>query len=212
MLNISINTLSELCEKLNHMLQIIFREGAIGEAIEPMHELFDIAKQLVFGRYKLKGRLELITKSDAQNKGGEYEEVVGKIMELCPYISCRINQKIQGKQIDMVLEHKIKEPPFDEIRKYIYVECKNTKKKTDVEVIEKLGGRIAQRANRFCNTGLIVSARGFTSGAKEEAIKRFDNGILLILLNNRDLYEMIESDIQTYLSTKIELLFYGKIE
>jgi len=75
-----------------------------------------------------------------------------------------------------------------------------------------LGKRIEETPNRFCNTGILVSAKGFSGPAIAEALSFVGKGTVIILLKNRDLYEMIEKDIIRELDAKITMLFYGKIE
>lgn len=203
-----------LTRQLNHYLQISHEKDSIKEAIPNLEEYLKISTSLVYGRERLREELTAAINYNGDNKekGQLFEEVVSKIFGLSNKFIVKKDVKIKNKQFDLVVEHGCDYESFSEVEKYIFVECKNTNSNVDVEVIEKLGKRIEDTSKRFCNTGIIISSKGFTKGAISEAVSYFDKGILIILLKERDLYEMIEHDLIKELNTKIGLLFYGKIE
>lgn len=211
--NLTSVDLFDLLKNLKHNLDIIYRDEIIAETIPLLEKYLFICNSLVSGRLHLREELEnAINCKDNKLKGQLYENAVKKVFELSNNFIVKKNIKIKTKQFDLIIEHKCKSEGFSEIKKYIYVECKNTDSKIGMEVIEKLGKRIDEASDRFCNTGIIVSANGFTKDAISEAISYLDKGTLIILLKNWDLYEMIEGDIIRELETKINMLFYGKIE
>jgi hypothetical protein len=195
-------------------LQISPDRDSIQETMPGLEEFVMISTNLAYGRERLKEELRnaINFDGDHKEKGELFENVVGKIFALSNDFDVRKDVKIRNKQFDLVIEHRCNYDEFLEVKKHIYVECKNTNSKVDVDVIEKLGNRIESASKRFCNTGVIISSKGFTKGAINEAIRYFDKGILIILIKERDLYDMIEGDLIKELNTKIGLLFYGKIE
>lgn len=211
---INFNYFLKLLKQLNHYLHISPERDSIKDAIANLEEYLMISTNLVYGRERLKEELIYAINYDGDNreKGQLFEDVVTKIFGLSNKFIIKKDVKIKNKQFDLVIEHNCGYDSFLEVEKYIFVECKNTNSNVDVEVIEKMGKRIENTSKRFCNTGIIVSSNGFTKGAISEAVSYFDKGTLIILLKERDLYEMIEGDLIKELNTKIGLLFYGKIE
>jgi hypothetical protein len=203
-----------LVTQIKHYLQISPEKESIREALPNLEEYLTISINLVYGKERLKEELNSAIRFDGDNKekGQLFEDVVSKIFKLSDKFNVKKDVKIKNKQFDIIIEHKCDFESFLEVEKYIFVECKNTSTKADIEVIEKLGKRIEGTAKRFCNTGIIISPRGFTKAAISEAVSYFDKDILIILLKERDLYEMIEGDLIKELNTKIGMLFYGKIE
>lgn len=211
--NLTLLDFSEFLKDLKHYLHIIHRDEIIEEMIPLLEKYLSLCKGLVSGRIQLRGELECaINCRDEKLKGQLFEGVVKKIFELSKCFTVRKNVKRKNKEFDLVIEHGCKSKAFSEIKKYVYVECKNTARKADVEVVEKLGKRIEDASDRFCNTGIIISAKGFTKGAIDEAISYFDKDTVIILLQKGDLSEMIKKDIIKELETKIDMLFYGKVE
>jgi hypothetical protein len=213
MCNLTVYDFSELMKKLKRHLEIIHKDNILEEMIPLLETYFSIGKSLVSGRRNLKEELERATNCKVENdKGRLYEDVVKKIFELSNCFIVKKDIRKQNKQIDLVIENSCKSGEFLEIKKYIYVECKNTKSKVEIEVVEKLGKRIEETPNRFCNTGILVSAKGFSRPAIAEALSFVGKGTVIILLKNRDLYEMIEKNIIRELDAKITMLFYGRVE
>lgn len=211
--NLTLQDFSEFLNDLKHYLHIIRHDETIEEMIPLLGKYLSICKILTSGRIHLKEELDYATNcKDKELKGPLFEDVVKRVFELSNYFTVEKDVRRRNKQFDLVIEHKCKSEGFSEIKKFIYVECKNKNRKAGVEVVENFGKRIEDISDRFCNTGIIVSAKGFTKDAINEAISYFDKGTLIILLKKWDLYEMIEKDIIKELETKISMLFYGKIE
>jgi len=212
--NIEFDYFYNILKEANYYIKFPPKKDDMSEIIPKIEAFLDICTKLVYGKEKLKEELDSAINYSGINKdkGKLFEDVVEKIFCLPRCFSVKRDVRIKNKQIDMVIEHKCDNDSFLEVKKHIFVECKNIGSNVDVEVVEKLGKRVRDTPNRYCNTGIIVSAKGFTRGAINEAISYFDKGVLIILLKKKDLFEMIEGDIIKELSTKIDLLFYGKIE
>lgn len=210
--NITLMDFSDLLKKLKNYMTIIDRDESINEMIPLLMKYQLICKNIVQSRLDLKGELEaVINTENLARKGVLFEDITKKILEQSKYFTVLHDVKSRKKQFDLVIEHNCKSDGFSDIKKHIYVECKNTKSKVGRDVVEKLGKRIEDISNRFCNTGIIVSANGFTTHAVDEAISYLDKGTLIILLQSSDLYAIIEGDIIKEFETKINLLFYGKL-
>jgi len=204
---------SDLLKKIKRNLQTIYNDDALEEILPLLNKYVNICETLTSGRSYLIKELEHSTEIDDERlKGKVYEDTVKKILDLADCFTIKSDVHLNNKQFDLVIEHRCKRETFSEIKKYIFVECKNRNKKTDIEVIEKLGKRIEEKSDRLCNTGIVVSAKGFTKGAISEALKYLDKGTFIILLKNIDLYGMIEGDVIKELETKINILFYGLID
>lgn len=211
--NLTLYDFSDLMKKLKRHLESMHEEEILKEMIPLLEKYFSIGKSLVSGRRNLKEKLERATECKVNKiKCQLYEDVVKKIFELSNCFIVNKDIRKGNKQIDLVIENSCVSGEFREIKKFIYVECKNTKSKVEIEVVEKLGKRVEETPNRFCNTGILVSAKGFSKPAMDEALSFVGKGTLIILLKNRDLYEMIEKDIMKELDAKITMLFYGRVE
>lgn len=199
-------------KQIKHNLEFIYQPDTI-DALIPLVEYYvNVGSGLVRGRSRLKEELELAIANEGKLKGKMFEDVVAKIFSLPPEFLIKKDVKIKNKQFDIVIEHKCTYDNFKEMKKYIFVECKNTGKRTGMEVVEKLGKRIDETPSRYCNSGIIVSAHGFTRDAAKEAISWNDKGTLLVLLSVRDLNEMIKGDVIREINNKINFLFYGKVD
>lgn len=210
--NLTLRDFSDLLKKLNRCWHAIYRDEILTEMLPLLEKYHSICETLISGRNLLKDELDKAINEKKNLKGKAFESVVKKILELSNCFTVTNKVKRGFKEFDLVIEHNCNRDTFSEIKKYIYVECKNTRKKTSAEVIEKLGKRIEETSDRICNTGIVISSKGFSTEAKNEAIKYFDRGTLIILLKKFDLYEIIENDIMNELETKINLMFYGRLE
>jgi len=200
----------ELLIELKRYNQISNIDDNIEEILPKLKKYLTISQVLISGRNHLKNELKIAIESkDLTKKGDQFELVARKILELSHCFQVKKNLKIGEKQFDLCIKHKCKSDGFKEIKQYIFVECKNTNSKIGLTVVENFGKRVEDMPDRYCNTGILISANGFTKDCYKEANKYLDSNTLIILLNIRDLYEMIEGDIIKELEAKVGFLYFG---
>ena len=105
----------------------------------------------------------------AKNDGTGYEmlteEIFEKLRKNSPFSSVERNVKIPTPHGDREIDILLKTISFDmEIR--TMVECKNHTRKVDVKYLDAI---VSKMKDVKANKAVIVSSKGFTSGAKSKA-------------------------------------------
>ncbi|MDD3627976.1 MAG: restriction endonuclease [bacterium] len=209
--NNSLDVFLEKLESIDHNLKILHRDEIILETINELDNYVEICESLIYKKSSLKDKLSQVVNYNGKDKGSQFEDIMFKVLSLSDDLSIKKGRKIKNKQFDLIIQHKSKKGLFPKIGEFLFVECKNTKAPADVEIIEKLGSRIREKPDEFCNAGLIISSHGFTKGAMDEAYKLFSEGIYLILLDINDIHRLIDNDIIDELNAKFESLFLGVV-
>lgn len=96
LIGLSLSDLQELLSRLNHLLQIIYREDAVKESFEVLQKYFEITRDIVSAKYLLKTELEKVTALKTADKGISYENVVCNILKLCPDLIIHRNTLLSG--------------------------------------------------------------------------------------------------------------------
>lgn len=135
-------------------------------------------------------------------KGKLLEDVIKEIIELVPglrVVGSRVTNEIQ--EIDIVVRNFNKTNVWADFESVFFVECKNwfKKKKPGADKIRDFKGKLE---NKNIKTGIFVAPNGISEGKGDSKIrgtngqidKYFHNGTKIVLLEDEDIYEILNCE------------------
>lgn len=135
------------------------------------------------------------TASTTAKRGRALEETLARLFRTIPgFTSVKTRLSNQSEELDVLVRNESNDPFWVRRGNYLYIECKNWKKKAvGRPEIDVFAAKLRRRA-AVSPTGVVVAMSGLSAPAADELRNLVREGLLIIALDSDALGEMIDSD------------------
>lgn len=108
------------------------------------------------------------------------------------HITKRIIDKSQN-EVDLIIRNEIKDPFFQKLSPYIFVECKNTIDSVDKNQFKLFRDKVKE-SNGLSKLGILITSSSFTRTTYIDAIRDSKDDLKIIFISNIEIERLIRME------------------
>lgn len=131
---------------------------------------------------------------NSYSKGVKFENFVTILFSQIGFnhITKRIIDKSQN-EVDLIIRNEIKDPFFQKLSPYIFVECKNTIDSVDKNQFKLFRDKVKE-SNGLSKLGILITSSSFTRTTYIDAIRDSKDDLKIIFISNIEIERLIRME------------------